>query len=143
AGELAELQLQDRLGRVDQVEALVGRVVDEVVQLRGQRVELRRRCLALRRRLSLGGVQDALQLLQDRNDALRRIDGRGDRGDALVDVVFALREVVRAVGERLALEELDRVVEGARDLEAGGEVVLRRANAGVDVLQRKQVLAGR
>ncbi len=61
----------------------------------------------------------------------------------LIDRILSRRKIVCAVGERLAFEVQHRVVDGARNFEAGGQcVVLRGAQLRIDALQRKQVLLG-
>src|SRR5579863_10012842 len=100
-------------------QALIARVIEQLIQLYGQGIELssRRSALrrllgqgielssrrsALRRCLSLRGLQDTLQLLKNGDRALNALRTRRDRGDALVDVALTGGQVIGAVGQRLA-----------------------------------------
>jgi hypothetical protein len=137
---VAELEAQFRDARIDQVQALVARVTDKVIELRGEGVDLGLRSMTLHSVLSLCGRQHTLDLLQDRDRSLKTLGACCQRGHALVDVRFAGGQVVCPVRERLGLKEQNSVVDRARDLKTGRKMAFRDVLALVDLLQRQQVL---
>ena len=136
-----ELHLQVGNGGVDQVQALIGRVVGQMVQLGGQGLKLGAEGGAFRVGGRLGGQHDTFHLHQDRFHRLQAGQRRLKRADALIDVGLTRRQVAGAILQRLVLEVRDRVVDGGADLQAGRQTGVGPVNEVAGILQRQQIAA--
>ena len=99
------------------------------------------RLLVLRGRLGARG--DTLELLHRLVERLDTVVGGLEGRDRLIDTVLAIVQIGGPVRQRLGLEEGHRVVERARDLEAGRQAILRPVDEIRRALQGQQIVAHR
>ena len=130
---------QVRRRRVDEVEALIARITEQRGQLLAEGIELSVGRSALRGSLGRSAIHDAFHLLQDRNNARDTVGGCRQGLNALIDLVFASGQILRAVGQRLRLEERNRVIGRRSNRKTGSQMALRRIQLIVDVLKGQQV----